>query len=151
MASTHIQFSENLGRQLRLLHKNEGLELKPYEDTVGKITIGYGRNLTDKGISNEEARDMAVSDLVETWEGLLDSDPYITLMDPVRRAAVIDLAYNLGISGWRQFRRTRDHLAAGEYELAAEDLMDSKWFRQVGLRGPRIVKMIVTGLWPWDV
>ena len=145
-----VEFAVPAG-MMRLLELNEGLKLKPYVDTVGKVTIGLGRNLTDRGITRAEAFMMARTNVEEEIQNLLLSDAYITLMDPVRQAAVIDLAYNLGISKWRQFRRTRDHLAAGEYELAAEDLMDSKWFRQVGLRGPRIVKMIVTGLWPWDV
>jgi len=145
-----VEFAVPAG-MMRLLELNEGLKLKPYVDTVGKVTIGLGRNLTDRGITRAEAFMMARTNVEEEIQNLLLSDSYITLMDPVRQAAVIDLAYNLGISKWRQFRRTRDHLAAGEYELAAEDLMDSKWFRQVGLRGPRIVKMIVTGLWPWDV
>lgn len=38
-----------------MLIRHEGLRLKPYHDTVRKLTIGIGRNLDDVGITHEEA------------------------------------------------------------------------------------------------
>ena len=37
---------------------DEGFRSKPYSDTVGKLTIGYGRNLDDVGITRNEAFQM---------------------------------------------------------------------------------------------
>jgi len=34
---------------------HEGLRLKPYHCPAGKLTIGIGRNLEDKGITEKEA------------------------------------------------------------------------------------------------
>ena len=46
-----------------MLKRHEGLRLKPYQDTIGKLTIGYGRNLDDRGISKEEAEYLLRNDI----------------------------------------------------------------------------------------
>src|SRR5688572_26548191 len=97
--STHRQ---KLVDQL-LLH--EGLRLKPYPDTKGKITIGVGRNLSDKGITHSEAMLLLDHDLDECITDLA-SFPWFAGLDPVRQRVLIDMRLNLGPTGFRSFKRT---------------------------------------------
>jgi len=126
------------------LERDEGIRLKPYLDTVGKLTIGIGRNLDDVGISPREARYLLSNDLDVAlkaakrfrWFGELDDE---------RQRVIVNMVLNLGAEGFMQFRRMIAALSDHDYELAAAEAEDSKWFRQVGPRGERIVDTLRTG------
>lgn len=129
-------------RSQLVLH--EGLKLKPYTDTVGKLTIGVGRNLTDKGISTEEATSLLNHDINECLSDL-HTFAWFMRLDAVRQRALIDLRFNLGPSRFRGFRNMLAALEKGDPLTAAAHLQDSAWFGQVGQRGPRLVKMLGDG------
>lgn len=125
-----------------ILH--EGLRLKPYRCTAGKLTIGVGRNLDGKGISKEEALFLLRNDIVTVTTQLQKYDWYINA-DPIRRKVLIDMAYNLGITGLLQFRRMIAALERGDYENAADQMLDSRWAEQVGYRAVRLAEMMRSG------
>lgn len=141
-----------------LLIKHEGLRLKPYRCTAGKWTIGVGRNLEDVGIAREEAI-FLLKDVGITHRGamlLLDNDiertikecrtfPWFEQLDNVRQAVVASMVFNLGLSKFRQFKKTIAALEAGDYDTAADEMVLSSWFNQVGKRGPELVEMMRTG------
>ena len=125
--------------------KDEGLRRFPYIDTVGKCTIGIGRNLTDKGISKREAFDLLDHDLDECVADLA-SFPWFLTLDAVRQRAVCNLRFNLGPGRFRSFKRFLSAMAIKNYGKAAAELRDSKWFRQVQKsRSARILHHIATG------
>lgn len=134
---------------LRLLKLNEGFRGRPYKDTVGKWTIGYGRNLTDNPLTEDEAAYLSVPYFQEAQKLLQDHYVWATLLDDVRYAALLDLIYNLGPGKFSKFLKFLHAMEIGDYEEAAAQLERSLWWRQVGTRGPRIANMIVTGQWPW--
>ena len=72
-------------------------------------------------------------------------------MDPVRHAVVLDMAFNLGVSGLKQFKRTLALLKHGRWEAAADAMLDSLWAKQVGQRAVRLAQMVRTMNWPGDV
>ena len=125
-----------------ILH--EGLKLKPYRCTAGKLTIGVGRNLDDKGISKEEALFLLANDIEDAIKDLSNFDWFEDL-DPVRKKVVIDMRYNLGPTRFRQFKRMIAALAAGDYKAAADQMLDSRWARQVKTRADRLAEMMRTG------
>lgn len=116
----------------------------PYVDTVGKITVGYGRNITDKGISAAEASMLLEHDIEEALAGA-ESFPWFATLNPVRQKAIVDLVFNLGLTKFRKFVKTIASIEAGDFVQAGQQLQQSLWFRQVGRRGSRIVRMITTG------
>ena len=126
-----------------LLH--EGLRLKPYQDTVGKLTIGVGRNLDDKGISQEEAFHLLENDLIEVEEQLLASLPWVRDLDEIRLRVLMDMGFNLGVGGLLKFKRTLRMIKQGDYAGAAGAMLESKWAKQVGNRAKRLSKMMATG------
>jgi len=134
---------------LRLLKLNEGFRGRPYKDTVGKWTIGYGRNLTDVPLTEDEAAYLSVPLFQQAQDYIERNYPWTVLLDEVRYAALVDLCYNLGTKGFSRFRKFLAAMELGDYEEAETQLKLSKWWTQVGVRGPRIANMIVTGRWPW--
>ena len=137
-------------RQLRL---HEGERLKPYRCTAGKLTIGVGRNLEDRGITREEAAYLLANDIAAEERELLRALPWVAKLDDVRQRVLLDMAFNLGVVGLLAFKRTLATIQAGDYQRAAAMMLDSKWAGQVGQRAERLSRMMATGkdpreLWP---
>ncbi|MDE2425793.1 MAG: lysozyme [Elusimicrobia bacterium] len=135
---------------LDLLIKHEGLELKPYTDTTGHLTIGVGRNLTSNGISKEEAQFMLSNDINDVCRELSIKIPWAMSLDEVRFAVIQDLCFNLGIDKLLTFQKFLEFLKESDYISAANDLLNTLWAKQVGIRAKEDAKMMETGLWPDD-
>lgn len=133
-----------------LIKQHEGLRLKAYSCPAGKITVGYGRNLEDKGLSEVEADYLLINDISEIEASLSSRLYWFMKLGAVRRAVLIDMAYNLGINGLLSFKRTLAHIEKGDYEAAAIEMLDSRWADQVGQRADRLSEMMLTGEWPED-
>lgn len=137
-------------RQLRL---HEGERLKPYRCTAGKLTIGVGRNLEDRGISREESAMLLANDIANEERELLRALPWTSKLDEVRQRVLLDMSFNLGLVGLLGFKNTLATIQAGDYQRAAAMMLDSKWAQQVGQRAERLSRMMATGkdpreLWP---
>ena len=128
----------------RQLIRHEGLRLKPYVDTVGKTTIGVGRNLTDKGISENEAIDLLRNDYVEVYHDLCAKLPWFTGLSAIRQRVLIEMGFNQGSAGLLKFTKTLASMERGDYVLAAEQMLLSRWAKQVGQRARRLAAMMKT-------
>lgn len=126
------------------LIRSEGARLKPYEDTVGKVTIGVGRNLTDCGISKDEMFYLLRNDIAACVADCRTFAWFEDLND-VRQRAVVEMRFNLGPAKLRTFKTTLTYIASGEYLLAAANMLKSKWARQVGQRAVRLARQMETG------
>lgn len=125
---------------------HEGLRLDMYKDTVGIWTIGVGRNLEDVGLRSEaEARFLLKSDILKISSELERRLPWIEGLDEVRTRVLLDMAFNLGSAGLMKFQNTLRYVSEGRYDLAAQEMLDSKWARQVGRRAQRLSKMMESG------
>ena len=125
---------------------HEGERLKPYLCTAGKLTIGIGRNLDDKGISQAESRILLVNDIAECKSDLQMLFSMWESFSPVRQIALIDLRFNLGAGGFRSFRRMIAAIRRGDWQGAGKEAMDSRWAVQVQKsRSGRIYAQLVGG------
>lgn len=127
------------------LFEHESIRLKPYKDSVGKTTIGIGRNLDDKGISEEEAFWLLENDLADVWREVRLALPWYDTLDWVRQRVLLDMNFNLGTAGLLKFRNTLAAIERGDYEAASRGMLASKWAKQVGRRAKRLAKMMATG------
>lgn len=127
------------------LERDEGLRLKPYRDSVGKLTIGIGRNLDDVGISQKEAEFLLDNDLTRTLARLDASLPKWRELDTVRQRVVANMAFNLGVGKLFEFKKMLAALDKKDYAEAAIQMLDSTWATQVGERAQRLAKMMRDG------
>lgn len=127
------------------LIRDEAIRLKPYRDTVGKLTIGVGRNLDDVGITISEAMFLLESDIAKvTRELSLKFEWWLKLSD-VRQQAIANMAFNLGVPRFSGFHKLIAALDAKDYVVAAAEMMDSEWAKQVGDRAKRLEAMMISG------
>lgn len=123
---------------------HEGLRLKPYRCPAGYLTIGVGRNLDTKGLSKEEALFLLRND-IEEITSQLEKYGWYRGLDDVRKKVIIDMAFNLGVYGLLSFKNMIQALNCGDYDTAADEMVNSTWHKQVGERGKRLVRMMRTG------
>lgn len=135
----------NIGLLVRNLQAAEGLRLKPYRDTVGKLTIGFGRNLDDVGIREPEAQYMLALDIEQVTAEIDKALPWWRKLNEDREAALAEMGFNLGIAGLLGFKKMLAALEAEDWEAAAAHAMDSTWAKQVGKRAERIAETFRTG------
>ena len=127
------------------LKAHEGVRLKPYRDTVGKLTIGVGRNLDDVGLREGEAMFLCFCDVAEVERGLDKRLPWWRGLDPARQAVLVDMAFNLGVPGLCAFSDTLAAVRAGRFGDAGQAMLRSRWAGQVGRRAATLSRMMRTG------
>lgn len=133
------------------LIRHEGLRLKPYTDTVGKLTIGVGRNLTDVGLAEEEARYLLYNDVARTVRDLSAALPWFDTLDGIRREVLINMAFNMGVAALLTFHHTLDLVKTGHYQEAADAMLQSKWAQQVGPRAHELAQQMRNGVYSQEV
>ena len=119
---------------LAVLRRHEGFKDRPYRDTVGVLTIGYGWNLESDPMAREAA-EIQMRMKLESLEALLLSkfDWYPNLSQ-TRKDVILNMCYNLGIDGFSQFRNTIWLIQNSRFDEAGEEMLKSKWAKQVGNR-----------------
>ena len=127
------------------LESEEGRRSKIYTDTRGNPTIGVGRCLATNPLSDDEIDYLLANDIKKAEAGLRANTPWALTLDDVRLRVMYDLCFNMGINKLMTFARFLFFMKGGDFENAAKELQDSLWYRQVGLRGPKLVKMVQTG------
>ena len=128
------------------LRRHEGLKLKPYYCTAGKLTIGYGRNLDDVGITKEEAEYLLQNEIRSCIADLQKKIPDIyNNVNHVRQAVLVNMCYNLGITGLLKFKKTLASIQQGDYKLASEQMLQSLWAEQVGNRAKLLSELMKNG------
>lgn len=135
----------------------EGFREKPYLDccgkywrnclcaTKGRLTISYGRNLDDVGISALEAEVLLDHDLATAEMECRRAFPWFPMLNDVRQRVLVNMAFNLGLPKLRGFHKTLAAIAAHDYALAAQHMLASKWAAQVGSRAVRLARMMRDG------
>lgn len=142
------EFNANLQKLLTL---HEGKVNKPYNDIVGKITIGVGRNLTDRGISEGEVALMLSNDIDIVKRQFKNNFPAWDKFDDVRKLVIMDMLFNMGINRFLGFKKMIDALNSSDFKFAASEMLNSKWAGQVVGRAFRLAEMMKTGNLPTDI
>ena len=118
------------------LKRYEGFEGFPYDDSLGKPTIGIGCLLP---LSQDEAEVLAMMRLYDTLTEMapvLDGLP--AELKPAAREVLVDMAYNLGVPRLKGFKRMFAALQGLDYKAAADEMLDSRWASQVGIRATEL-------------
>lgn len=128
----------NATRLRNTLIRHEGLKLLPYKCTAGKLTLGVGRNIEDRGISKETAMQMLDEDIEICLNELMERLDYFENLPTEVQETLVNLCFNMGISRLMKFQLMLGAIEAGQYELAAKELLDSRYARQVGKRAEEL-------------
>ena len=157
----------NMTELLDQLVLHEGLELLPYKDSLGIDTIGIGRNLEHRGLSEEElvhigkdisdicewgitkeqAYYLAENDIKIVEEEVCKAHPCVVELDEIRQRVIIDMAFNIGVPRLNKFVKMWKAIDEQDFAEAKVQMLDSRWANQVGNRAVRLSNAMDTGEW----
>ena len=153
------QRAENYFNMFKL---NEGNKPKVYEDSKGNRTIGIGFNLEDAGnkrflkeqgidinelfrgreLTDKETKILYNHSLRQAFADAQKFDPDLAKRPEAARMAIVDMAFNLGLTKLNKFKKMKAGLMNNDYQTAADEMVDSNWYKQVKSRGPRMVAVM---------
>lgn len=136
-----------LERLAEKLKDSEGLSLKLYTCPAGKLTIGYGHNIEDNGIPPSIADALLNHDINEVQRQLDHQDAFHDL-DPERQMILADMCFNMGYPTLCGFKKMWAALQDHDYEMAADEMTDSRWYQQVTNRASELVQGMRVGKYP---
>lgn len=123
----------------------EGRRNKPYEDSLGNLTIGIGRNLDGVGLRNSEIDFLFDNDVAAVQDELARMLPWVFDLDEVRLRVFYDLCFNMGIINLMSFKNALSFAQTRNWDAAADNFVRSKWHSQVGIRAIKLENMLRTG------
>lgn len=137
----------NLERIRNQLKMDEGRMLRVYKDSVGKLTVGYGRNISDRPFSEDEITLMLENDIRRTVELLDIHLPWWRNLSERRQDVLINMAYNMGVGPSQEdptgklltFKNTLRAMREGDVQAVLSGLRTSLWAKQVGKRATRLI------------
>ena len=145
---------------------HEGLKLQVYQDTLGIDTIGIGRNLEDRGITQEELDDLDIPTIDHIYEyGITEADavylahndvqiveeelvrahPCVDRLDSVRQLILMDMAFNMGVPRLCKFIKMWNAIHEEKFDVAAKEMLDSRWANQVKSRSTKLANAMHNG------
>lgn len=138
-----------------LLTLHEGISHHVYQDSRGIWTIGIGRNVDKKyqgsGLREDEMELMLQNDILNSVLKLQGLSIRFDNLSDVRQAVLVDMCHNLGIYGILRFKEMFYNIGKGNWDGAAQEMLDSLWAKQVGQRAIRLSKMMATDQWPEEI
>jgi len=152
---------------VKMIAIHEGIVLNVYQDHLGINTVGIGRNLDDRGITDgellfmnktiddvydnglteEEAYYLCMNDIAIVEKELLDSKPIVNQLNDVRQMVLVDMAFNMGVPRLKLFKNMWMAIEKVNYPLACEEMIDSRWASQVGNRAMKLSLAMKNGEW----
>jgi lysozyme len=132
------------------LRRDEGEVLYAYQDHLGYWTIGVGI-LIDKqkggGLLPEESEFILNNRIALRIRALREKLPWFDSLDDARKGVLINMSFQLGVEGLLAFKNTLKFVQQGNYLMAAENMLMSKWATQTPERAKRLAKQMITGVW----
>lgn len=127
---------------LPVIKKHEGLRLKPYHCSEGKLTIGIGRNLESNGISEEEAEYMALNDIAMAEKAASSLVRDFLVLNDNRKIVLVSMAFQMGRTGLSKFVKMLDAVDLGAFRTASDEMLDSRWAKQTPERAKELSEMM---------
>ena len=152
---------------IKIIAKHEGMVLEPYKDSLGISTIGIGRNLEDRsitdgelmhlnktledvvnnGLTEEEAYYLCNNDIMIVEKELIANKPIVLQLDDIRQMCLVDMGFNMGVPRLMKFINMWEAIEEVDFQWASEEMLDSRWAKQVKGRATHLSEVMRTGEW----
>lgn len=129
---------------------DEGKVKHAYQDHLGYWTIGVGR-LIDKekggGLSDEEIDYLLSNDIEKKYTELIKALPWVAQLHEARQAVLLNMAFQMGVSGLLKFTNTLQNIKNGKWDDASKGMLQSLWARQTPNRALKMAEQMRLGMW----
>ena len=129
------QIAKNI---VETVKKHEGFEPKVYKCPTGHDTIGYGFKVSDMYIDEDIAQEMLIRILIHKENQMRNTFDWVDDMPVLVQEVLLNMCYQMGISGFSKFKKTIYYLETEQYEEAADEMLDSLWHKQTPARSQEL-------------
>ena len=139
-----------LTKGIEQIKRHEGLVLHAYKDSLGYLTIGYGRLIDSAkhgGISDGEAEYLLQNDVSIVLSALHRNITFFNKLSTPRQAVLMNMSFQMGINGLLKFKKTLSLIEVGDYDAAADNMLKSLWAKQTPNRAAEMAEQMRTGQW----
>lgn len=141
----------DISKNKKFAKEHEGFRDKPYRCPAGKLTIWYGHNLMDNVKETAEVvldadLERAVFDLQTVLPNSAYSDVTFTAFDEMpdfAKFVLIDMCFNMGVTRLLGFKNMLAAMVHGDWQRAADEIVDSDYYKQVGNRSKELVRILM--------
>ena len=130
-----------MGLLERIKH-HEGFRSKVYKCTEGFDTIGYGFAIKDLELDEEISELILVRKIEDLQRRIQNTFSWWRSAEDEVKNTVVEMCYQLGVSGFSKFKKTIDHLENKRYAKASTEMLDSKWAKQTPNRALELSNII---------
>tara|TARA_X000001382_G_scaffold130367_2_gene124988 strand:+ start:1207 stop:1617 length:411 start_codon:yes stop_codon:yes gene_type:complete len=121
---------------------HEGFRSKVYKCTEGFDTIGYGFAIKDLVLEEDIAEQILMDKLDHLGVRIDKNFPWLEMAPEEVREVLIEMAYQMGVSGVSKFKKALKFMEHHNWTRAAEEMLDSKWHRQTPNRAKDLSEIV---------
>tara|TARA_A100001011_G_scaffold235962_1_gene243943 strand:- start:3032 stop:3436 length:405 start_codon:yes stop_codon:yes gene_type:complete len=127
---------------LENIKESEGFRNRVYKCTEGYDTIGYGFAVKDLVMDKDIADMILERKVAELRLRVEQKFPFIDSMPESVQDVMIEMCFQLGVSGFSKFKKTIQYLMTKQFEEAAVEMLDSKWYKQTPNRAKKLSDIV---------
>ena len=105
-------------------------------------TIGYGFRVDYLELDEDIAEMILQRKLDSLIERIELNLPFVKDLPESVRDVVIEMCYQMGLTGFMKFKKTIAFLRLGKFNEASVEMCDSKWFHQTPNRAKKLAKIV---------
>lgn len=139
--------NETANRIFNNIYLEESYRAFPYKDTDGNWTLGIGWNIFTRGCNLKIATFACKEHISESDQDLTNNLSFYNQLDEVRKAALIDMAFNMGIKNLLGFQNMLKAIQENNWDTASKECLNSSYGTKLKSRAQKIAKMLLTGEW----
>ena len=124
------------------IKESEGFRSTVYKCTAGHDTIGYGFAIKDLHLTKDDCDIILERKIAELKIRVNNKFPFLADLPEEVQDVVIECCYQLGVSGFSNFKKTIEYLMQKDFENAAIEMLDSRWAKQTPNRAKKLSDIV---------
>jgi lysozyme len=127
---------------LESIKKHEGFVEHVYDDSLGIPTIGYGFAIKDLVLEEDLCDEILLRKLRILGKSVMGKFPFFDSLPSDCKTVLMEMCYQLGVTGVSKFKKALKAMEDGDWEKAADEMLDSKWAKQTPNRAKEMSNII---------
>ena len=124
------------------IKESEGFRSTVYKCTAGHDTIGYGFAIKDLHLTKDDCDIILERKIAELKIRVNNKFPFLADLPEEVQDVVIECCYQLGVSGFSNFKKTIEYLMQKDFESAGIEMLDSRWAKQTPNRAKKLSDIV---------
>jgi len=127
---------------LEKIKHHEGFVEHVYDDSLGIPTIGYGFAIKDLVLEEDLCDEILLRKLRILGRSVMGKFPFFDSLPSDCKTVLMEMCYQLGVTGVSKFKKALKAMEDGDWEKAADEMLDSKWAKQTPNRAKEMSNIV---------